>query len=63
MPLQHNHFYAGYITDQHGDNKSVVLDYQAYRKIQEILLGHGSGKAMKNFGSSTFAVDLLWHSG
>jgi len=36
-----------YITDQQGNIKSVVLDYSTYKKIEEILLNYGLGKAME----------------
>ncbi len=46
--MQNNLFnQADYITDQQGNIKSVILDYQTYRKIQEILMDYGLGKAME----------------
>ncbi len=38
---------ADYITDQSGNIKSVVLDYQTFKKIEEILIDYGLGKAME----------------
>ncbi len=38
---------AEYITDQSGNIKSVVLDYQTFKKIEEILVDYGLGKAME----------------
>ncbi len=38
---------ADYITDQGGNIKSVVLDYQTFKKIEEILIDYGLGKAME----------------
>jgi len=38
---------AEYITDQDGNIKSVVLDYQTFKKIEEILIDYGLGKAME----------------
>lgn len=39
---------ADYITDQGGNIKSVVLDYQTFKKIEEILTDYGLGKAMED---------------
>lgn len=36
-----------YITDESGKIKSVILDYQTYKKIEEFLLDHGLLKAME----------------
>ena len=41
-------FEADYITDQKGHIKSVVLDYNTYKKIEEILLDYGLAKAMED---------------
>lgn len=38
---------ADYITDQGGNIKSVVLDYQTFKKIEEIIIDYGLGKAME----------------
>ena len=38
---------ANYITDQDGNIKSIILDYQTFKKIEEILLDYGLGKAME----------------
>ena len=38
---------ANYITDQEGNIKSVILDYHAFKKIEDLLLDYGLGKAMK----------------
>jgi len=38
---------ADYITDQGGNIKSVVLDYQTFKKIEEILTDYALGKAME----------------
>ena len=38
---------ADYITDQGGNIKSVVLDYQTFKKIEEIIINYGLGKAME----------------
>ncbi len=48
---------ADYITDQSGNIKSVVLDYEAFKKIEEILLDYGLGKAMEEV-SEDDEVDL-----
>ena len=37
-----------YITDESGNIKSVILDYQVYKKIEELLLDEGLLKAMKD---------------
>ncbi len=36
-----------YITDESGKIKSVILDYQLYQKIEELLLDEGLLKAME----------------
>jgi len=36
-----------YITDESGKIKSVILDYQIYQKIEELLLDDGLLKAME----------------
>jgi len=36
-----------YITDESGNIKSVILDYQVYKKMEELLLDEGLLKAMK----------------
>ena len=36
-----------YITDESGNIKSVILDYQIYQKIEELLLDDGLLKAME----------------
>ncbi len=36
-----------YITDESGKIKSVILDYQTYQKIEELLLDEGLLKAME----------------
>jgi len=36
-----------YITDESGKIKSVILDYQLYQKIEELLLDDGLLKAME----------------
>jgi len=36
-----------YITDESGKIKSVILDYQTYQKIEELLLDNGLMKAME----------------
>ncbi len=36
-----------YIVDELGKVKSVVLDYDAFHKIEELLLGMGLAKAME----------------
>ncbi|QTA81022.1 Uncharacterized protein dnl_33430 [Desulfonema limicola] len=36
-----------YITDESGKIKSVILDYEVYQKIEEILLNDGLLKAME----------------
>ncbi|OQX01623.1 MAG: antitoxin [Desulfobacteraceae bacterium IS3] len=36
-----------YITDESGKIKSVILDYQIYQKIEELLLDEGLLKAME----------------
>jgi hypothetical protein len=38
-----------YITDESGKIKSVILDYQIYQKIEELLLDDGFLKAMEEF--------------
>ncbi len=38
---------ADYITDEQGNIKSVVIDYDTYKKIEEVLLDYGLGKAME----------------
>ena len=38
---------ADFITDQRGNIKSVVLDYQTFKKVEEIMLDYGLGKAME----------------
>ena len=38
---------ADYITDQSGNIKSVVLDYQTFKKIEDIIIDYGLGKAME----------------
>ncbi|HMB30650.1 MAG TPA: hypothetical protein VKN82_02365 [Desulfohalobiaceae bacterium] len=38
---------ADYITDKKGNIKSIVLDYESFKKIEEILLDYGLGKAME----------------
>lgn len=38
---------ANYITDQDGNIKSIILDYQTFKKIEEILFDYGLGKAME----------------
>jgi hypothetical protein len=35
-----------YITDESGAIKSVVIDFQTFKKIEELLLDHALGKAM-----------------
>lgn len=40
-------FKADYITDRKGNIKSVVIDYNTYKKIEEVLLDYGLGKAME----------------
>jgi len=37
-----------YITDESGNIKSVILDYQIYQKIEELLLDDGLLKAMED---------------
>ncbi len=37
-----------YITDESGNIKSVIIDYQVYKKIEELLLDEGLLKAMKD---------------
>ena len=36
-----------YITDESGKIKSVILDYEIYQKIEELLLDEGLLKAME----------------
>ncbi|ACF44252.1 hypothetical protein [Pelodictyon phaeoclathratiforme] len=36
-----------YITDESGNIQSVILDYQIYQKIEELLLDDGLLKAME----------------
>jgi hypothetical protein len=36
-----------YITDERGKIKSVILDYQTYKKFEELLLDAGLAKAME----------------
>jgi hypothetical protein len=36
-----------YITDESGEIKSVIIDYQTYQKIEELLLDEGLLKAME----------------
>lgn len=36
-----------YIVDDEGNIKSVVMDYEHYKKIENILLDIGLGKAME----------------
>ena len=38
---------ADYITDQSGNIKSVILDYETFKKIEEILIDYGLAKAME----------------
>jgi hypothetical protein len=38
---------ADYITDQTGQIKSVILDFNTYKKIEEVLLDYGLAKAME----------------
>jgi len=35
-----------YITDETGAIKSVVIDLQTFKKIEELILGYALGKAM-----------------
>ena len=35
-----------YITDESGAIKSVVIDFETFKKIEELLLDHALGKAM-----------------
>ncbi len=37
---------ANYVMTQDGEIQSVLLDYQTFRKVEEILLDYGLGKAM-----------------
>ena len=36
-----------YITDEKGKIKSIVIDYEVYKKIEELLLDAGMIKAME----------------
>ena len=36
-----------YITDEKGNIKGVIIDYETFKKIEEILLDYGLGKAME----------------
>ena len=36
-----------YITDDKGKIESVILDYKTFKRLEEILLDIGLGKAMK----------------
>ena len=38
---------ADYVTDRQGNIKSVILDYQTFQALEEVLLDYGLGKAMK----------------
>lgn len=38
---------ADYLTDKSGNIKSIVLDYESFKKIEGILLDYGLGKAME----------------
>jgi hypothetical protein len=37
---------ANFVMTQDGEVQSVLLDYQTFRKVEEILLDYGLGKAM-----------------
>lgn len=37
---------ANYVLTRDGEVQSVLLDYQTFRKVEEILLDYGLGKAM-----------------
>ena len=36
-----------YITDDKGKIESVIMDYKTFKRLEEILLDFGLGKAMK----------------
>lgn len=36
-----------YIVDEHGKIQSVILDYESFRKMEELLLDAGLAKAME----------------
>ena len=38
---------ADYVTDRQGNIKSVILDYQTFQALEEVLLDYGLGKAME----------------
>jgi hypothetical protein len=38
---------ADYVMDRQGNIKSVILDYQTFQALEEVLLDYGLGKAMQ----------------
>ena len=38
---------ADYVMDRQGNIKSVILDYQTFQALEEVLLDYGLGKAME----------------
>ncbi len=39
--------HKSYIVDESGDIKKVILDYESFKKIEELLLDMGLAKAME----------------
>ena len=39
--------HKSYIVDESGDIKNVIIDYKSFKKIEELLLDMGLGKAME----------------
>ena len=35
-----------FITDESGSIKSVIIDFETYKKLEEVLMDHGLAKAM-----------------
>ena len=46
-----------YIVDESGDIKKVILDYESFKKIEELILDLGLAKAMEE-ASDDDEVDL-----
>lgn len=38
---------ADFVMDRQGNIKSVILDYQTFQTLEEVLLDYGLGKAME----------------